>query len=213
MYSDNIWHISFKRRLLFLIFGRTKLFCESHRMCLVTNINITIHCVSSRLYFIPRISKDKVKLLYTQPSALAAAHRDKGTGPWCWLRCWGAAPGGPLLWPFLGSVLSLQARSTPAAPQGDGTGTLHGCHLFLQPVSHQCGSWGAVCHVTPTVMLFPNFSFFFSRLCPRCGQNHILLFLYPALSTVPFMLILIEWSVWNNRVWTRELEWVLVFNQ
>lgn len=34
-------------------------------MSLVSNINISISCVSSRLYFIPRISKGKEKPLYT----------------------------------------------------------------------------------------------------------------------------------------------------
>lgn len=159
-------------------------------MHLVSNINISISRVSSRLYTSsPEFQKGKRNLCTLQPSALAAAHQDRGTEWWCWLRCRGAAPG----------------RASALAPPGARTlapGPLHlvctmgswhrdpaRCHLFLQPASHQRGSWGAVCHVTPTTMLSPSFSVIFSRLWACYWQNHILLYLYPVLSVMPCTLI------------------------
>lgn len=74
-------------------------------------------------------------------------------------------PGGPLLWPLLGPALSLRARSTSAADTHHEemaqarAGTRQGCHLLLQPVSHQRGS-GTVCHLTPAMVLYPSFSVF-----------------------------------------------------
>lgn len=118
-------------------------------------------------------------------------------------------PGGPLLRPLLGPALSLRARSALPAdtPRGDGTGTLQGCRLLPQLVSHQRGSWGAVCQLTPSVIVCPGFSVF-SMLWTRCRQSPILsLCLYLVLS---YTLMFVEWSVWDLRIWTGQPEWILV---
>lgn len=62
------------------MFSRKKLFCESHRMCLVHNINIALSVVHEDYTSYPDFKKRKGSLCTLQPSALAAAHLDKGTG-------------------------------------------------------------------------------------------------------------------------------------
>lgn len=124
-------------------------------------------------------------------------------------------PGGPLLWPLLGPALSLRVRSASAADPHHGemaqghAGTRQGCHLLLQPVSHQRGSWGAVCHLTPAVMLCSSFSVLSSRLNLRWVEPYcIVVFIPSAYLYMLYTLVLVEWSAWTDRGGSRELEWV-----
>lgn len=131
---------------------------------------------------------------------------------WCWLRCWGAAPG-------RASALAPPGARTLApgplrlgcwqAPRGDGAETLHSCHLLPH------GLRGAICHLTPSVMLCAGFSALSFGLQTLCGQNHVFsLCLQPVLSIMPYILVSTNcWMIclkWQYGIGSENEAWFLM---
>lgn len=147
-------------------------------------------------------------------SALTAAHLDKGTGYDAGVGAGERPPGGPLVWPLLGPALSLRARSTYATDtdQEEMAQERSRAAIFFcsQSAINVTAEKPSVPHIVHELLAAQSFSLdyklFTNRIISCCFCTQCLL------TTMSYTLMFVEWSVWNNRPWNREQQWILSLN-